>query len=270
MNEIQLSKVNGIVSVDAKHSITGAYLVRIKADAIEIDPEYQRERDEKHINNIISNYWSKAVGTPDLAYKDGKFYAVNGQHTIAVLIEKGETIIPCWVHSLDFKESCQMFSIHNSGEANKRMGSNHEFKVSVKGGNVRDNMICDVAHKIGFTLPIDADGLRGRADLTSISMLRDAAQNKNGSEKVLTKFLTILKAFKVNGSLDKSAKLNPFQRGLFDCMMLNPSISASKFVSSIKKVGYSAGTITSKAAMIACNGRADRNHFRKVFEKVIG
>jgi hypothetical protein len=99
-------------------------------------------------------------------------------------------------------------------------------------------------------------------------MLRDAAYYKSGSKRHLQDFLSLLNCFMINGGLDRPAKLNPFQRGLYDFMLLHPTVKIGSMKSAIKRHGWRSGTISSRAAMKKAKARADRNDFREVFEEI--
>lgn len=262
---MKFSKVKGVKIVVFKHPVTGATFAGIDPTKVLTD-SYQRNLDKKHVDNIISNYNKKAIGVPDISVRGGKMYCVNGQHTLAVAIARKESIIFVWLSKMTKIEEARLFCWRNSGRSNKRMTPIVEFNASCLYGNPLDTMIHRVCNEMGFTTPIDVEGLRGKADIKSISMVRDAAAYKHGNEEQLIKLLSVLKIFKVKGVLDQPAKLNAFQRGLYDFMLLNPDITASEIKRAISAYGYSAGTITSIAAKEACNGRANLNHFRKVFQ----
>jgi hypothetical protein len=266
MKAESLRKVKGVLSVEFQHPITGFFFAKIDPTMVETD-RYQREFVQNHAAFIIGDFQPMALGTPYVSARGGKLYAIDGNHTIHVCMEMGMTAVWVWLNAIPFEKEALLFHIKNNGKNNKRMNPAAEFNSAIMAGKPLETAILAICRGEGFTTTYDVDGKRGRADLKSISILRDAALYKMGSYADLRKFLKLLKAFRVHGILDAPAKLNPFQRGLYDYMKDNPKVSAAEFLRKIRS--YSAGTITSKAAEIACSGRADRNHFRKVFENIM-
>ena len=263
-----LGKIKGVLMLGDVHPITGAVFAQIDPRAVVVDSRYQRCLCERHVDFIEAGFWCKAVGTPDISVRNGNMFNMNGQHTIALAKRMGWKSIPVWLHNLCFKDEARFFAIKNSGKFNKRMAATQSYITAIMGEDEMSLDIQKICEEEGFTTPFNQEGKRGRADLTSISILEDVYKYKSGSPAALKKFLNVLKVFKINGTLDCTAKLNPFLRGLYDFMLSRPELSACKIRVMIKRQGKTAGAITSMAAEFACNGRVDRNHFRQVFEKL--
>lgn len=55
-----------------------------------VDMRYQREADAAAVNRIASNFSEKLFGVPVLSRRDGKLYAVDGNHRRMALIKMGD------------------------------------------------------------------------------------------------------------------------------------------------------------------------------------
>ena len=260
------SNVSGILMVGDVHPITGAVFAHINPKSVVVDSQYQRILNTKHLDFIKASFWKYAMSTPLISVRDGKLNAVDGQHTIQLAILLGYTTIPVWLYSLSFKDEAKLFAIKNSGRFNRKVSRTQGFIASMMSGDEMAIHIQKICEEEGFTTPFNQEGKRGHADFNCISILEDVYKYKYGSPEALHKFLGVLKVFKINGTLDKSARAKEFLRGLYDFMLSRTDLSACKIRVMIKQHGKSAGSITSMASELACNGNCYRNHFRQVFE----
>lgn len=269
----ELTKVKGILfDTGVIHNVTGARLVKIDPRFLVSDPTYQRPLSERHIEHILSRFWDKAFGTPDVNIRDGKLYAPNGQHTGKVAIKKGHKSIDAWVHNLSGRqEEARMFGIKNNSRDNKPMGFAQRFVSSVTGNDEISVAIQKICEEEGFTTPA-SDGCRfGRnADFSRcISILEWAYKYKFGSPEMLRKFLNVMKMFRIEDRLDRLADSKNFLRGLYFFMLNNSDMSACKIRVMIKKSGKSAGAIHSEARKLSPNGEVGEKHYKEFFQSLL-
>lgn len=81
-----------INNLDFNHYVKYQMQVVNSAD-IDIDT-YQRERKEKKVDRIVAEFDEYIANEPKLSYRDGKYYAFDGQHTIAARVKMNGNM-PC-------------------------------------------------------------------------------------------------------------------------------------------------------------------------------
>ena len=95
-------------------------LVMMKISSLEVDANYQRKLDMRHVNNIVKNYKSELVGTFQVSKRDGKFFIFDGQHTkraIEIKFNDPDYPVPCRVYSgLTEKDEAELFYRFNTSK----------------------------------------------------------------------------------------------------------------------------------------------------------
>lgn len=106
-------------------------MMRIHKDALRIDERYQRELNERRALDIAQCYDERAAGSLLVAYRDGEYYVVDGQHRLCAA-RKISTIrlIDCLVFdSTDYQVEAELFLRRNTKK--KPPSSAEKFRAAV-------------------------------------------------------------------------------------------------------------------------------------------
>ncbi len=110
----------------------GKFLM-IHKNKLEIDDSYQRDTEstEKKIGTIASNWSWTAFGAISVAYRNGRFYVIDGQHRMLAARRRIDiTSVPCMVFSTsNAKEEAQGFL--DSNTLRKAVTAASKFKASI-------------------------------------------------------------------------------------------------------------------------------------------
>ena len=83
---------------------------------LEIDPSYQRRIDMERVQKIVDNFNPLVVNPLKVSHRGGKYYVVDGGHTLMALkkVNEGKKtfLVECRVYeNLTYEEENAMFSI---------------------------------------------------------------------------------------------------------------------------------------------------------------
>lgn len=112
------------------------FIYDIPTSLIEIDDSYQRQVNDYIVRSILRNYDNNRVDVKLVNYRPdqngGKFWILDGQHTLTVERELGHEILTCKVFiGLDKKEEARLFSKQN--EFRRSISAYNQFKAEVVG-----------------------------------------------------------------------------------------------------------------------------------------
>jgi hypothetical protein len=101
----------------------------VKATSIKIDHSYQRDLDEKRINNLKKAFDSGAAKAISVSLReDGAMYCYDGQHTLAMFKSQGVEMIPATIVNGNQKLEAKWFSMMN-GAGSKRVSAREVHKA---------------------------------------------------------------------------------------------------------------------------------------------
>lgn len=112
------------------------FIYDIPVSLIEIDDSYQRQVNDYIVRSILRNYDNNRVDVKLVNYRPdkngGKFWILDGQHTLTVERELGHETLTCKVFiGLDKKEEARLFSKQN--EFRRSISAYNQFKAEVVG-----------------------------------------------------------------------------------------------------------------------------------------
>lgn len=112
------------------------FIYDIPVSLIEIDDSYQRQVNDYIVRSILRNYDNNRVDVKLVNYRPdkngGKFWILDGQHTLTVECELGHETLTCKVFiGLDKKEEARLFSKQN--EFRRSISAYNQFKAEVVG-----------------------------------------------------------------------------------------------------------------------------------------
>lgn len=88
--------------------VGGGRFARISCDLLRLE-DYQRREKGHHVNKIARN-WDEAKCLPlSVAYRDGAFFVVDGQHRLAAARLLGKPNVKCIINRWSYEDSCGTF-----------------------------------------------------------------------------------------------------------------------------------------------------------------
>ena len=110
------------------------FIYDIPCSLIEIDDSYQRQGNDYIVRSILRNYDNNRVDVKLVNFRPdqngGKFWILDGQHTLTVERELGHETLTCKVFiGLDKKEEARLFSKQN--EFRRSISAYNQFKAEV-------------------------------------------------------------------------------------------------------------------------------------------
>lgn len=110
------------------------FIYDIPCSLIEIDDSYQRQVNDYIVRSILRNYDNNRVDVKLVNFRPdqngGKFWILDGQHTLTVERELGHETLTCKVFiGLDKKEEARLFSKQN--EFRRSISAYNQFKAEV-------------------------------------------------------------------------------------------------------------------------------------------
>lgn len=132
----------------------------VKLSEILVDPLYQRELNQSKVEKILKHWNYDLVNAPKLSLRaDGRFYVINGQHTVAALkIHEGEdTPILCKVYrGLTWEEEKDLFIQQNGITSDPT--TFEKLRAEFNGGNVEIRDMVEAAAEAGVQVTFETKG----------------------------------------------------------------------------------------------------------------
>lgn len=132
----------------------------VKLSEILVDPLYQRELNQSKVEKILKHWNYDLVNAPKLSMRaDGRFYVINGQHTVAALkIHEGkDTPILCKVYrGLTWEEEKDLFIQQNGITSDPT--TFEKLRAEFNGGNVEIRDMVKAAAEAGVQVTFETKG----------------------------------------------------------------------------------------------------------------
>lgn len=107
---------------------------------------YQRALNNHWVNEIVANFNEDIVKQVTLSHRDGKFWVIDGQHTIAALKMRNggnDRPVECLVYDgLTVKDEANLFLLLNDSKYSKPVTVSA--KAAARFGSLQDKEICDI------------------------------------------------------------------------------------------------------------------------------
>lgn len=260
----------GMDITDALDPLHPRYVAMVPLSLIEF-AYYQRPRSKGHIKKICGCFKSYTTRPITLSYRDGKFWCVDGGHTLQAMLEKGcSTSAATVVTKLEYFEEANMFADLNS--VPKKVGGWDKFKASRDGNNPVYAKILEVLTLHNLTTPLHPDVHKNsHADVTCCGAMLECF-NKGGSP-LLHKLCTVLnRAWRVEHGpandrpMKSEAKVLDILRGLINFLNENPVLTDDNLVAVLKSIGPE--RLRSMANSMPSRGRIDHKQIKLALESV--
>ena len=122
-----------------------------------VDYRYQRPVDKARVRKIVRDFNPAIVNTVKVSYRDGRYYIIDGQHTVAALhvVYGDDAMIDCNVfYGMTDKDEANLFYEQNGHS--KPVSAVTKFKVKVFNGDDTANAIIKKLSACG--MGVDSDG----------------------------------------------------------------------------------------------------------------
>lgn len=144
----------------------------IPANGIEVNRLYQRDTHNAVINKIIRNFDYHNVNPIKVVYRDGKYYAFDGQHTVLALRALfGDSFrVPCFVYD-DIPTWCDeaaLFEACNSTARGKKVTPAEVWKSRINRGEPVATRIAAICKAAGVPLVINGGNAKGIRALSAV------------------------------------------------------------------------------------------------------
>jgi hypothetical protein len=142
----------------------------IEVGKLKIRPQYQRPLDEARVNRIADSFDDKLAGTIDVAFADGNYWVVDGQHRLAAMRQKGIRTCRALIHyGLTLQDEAHLFARLNSER--RAVTPRDLYRAELIGGIERSVKVRDIVEKHDFRIALST-GHRGR-EIAAVGHLWD-------------------------------------------------------------------------------------------------
>lgn len=132
---------------------------------------YQRETDNARINTIVKHFDKNKVRPIILSYRNGRYYVIDGQHTLSVLrMLYGEDVMvtAVVVEGLTYKQEAEYYT--KQYENSKKLTVRDTFKSRLEYDN-KAQAIKNVCENAGFTVSISSNKAQGKGIIVAVKHL---------------------------------------------------------------------------------------------------
>ena len=225
-------------------------------------PPYQRELVALHVKRITENFDKQLVNHPTISYRENKYWIVDGQHTVRVLINKLYKKWDCFVYyGLTKQQEAALWTKKNTNQQKPR--GDEKFYSSFDGQLNNVPEIVRITREAGLTIErIDGEGVFDPTFTQPWELVNiyKYFEKKNEGSKVKWNFLfdffiSIIKLWKTSDIVTSSA----FMRALSNFVWLTREIDDDLLISYLS--AYSARKISDIANKLKVSGRNEQQRF---------
>lgn len=148
---------------------------KINTKFLFVDDLYQREIDTRRVNKIVKNFDQNLVNPIKVSYRGGKYWVIDGHHTMMALIAKNggnDLLVECKVfYGMTWLDEVNYFLAQN-GELSRSVNINDKLRAKMNSGDPDVSNMVKIAEKIGFI--IDFKGGKGPNKIIALSTLAKA------------------------------------------------------------------------------------------------
>lgn len=133
---------------------------------------YQRKIKQKKVEQISRNFNGDIFNQPDISYRDGCYWCIDGQHTIAAWqMLYGDKPVPCKVYrGMTYSEEAALFVAQNG--ITSPVTPIEFFNGKIEEGDMNMLNVLKGARKAGFDVPTDRR--RGTGKIVAVNSLIEA------------------------------------------------------------------------------------------------
>lgn len=129
----------------------------IPAGQIKVNALYQRPLDFSRIKRLVQKFDWHLVNCVKVVWRDGEWYAIDGQHTTAMLLTKfgPDYLVPCLVYDdlSNWFEEAKAFIKGNDRDLRKVLGLRDEWKARLFGNDEKASDIKRICNNNKLKIP---------------------------------------------------------------------------------------------------------------------
>lgn len=159
------------------------FMKEINKSLLNVDMQYQRHANKSKVLTISSEWSWIACGVVVVAFRDGKYWVMDGQHRVMAAKQRADiNNLPCIVfESSGVEQEARGFLDVNTGR--KAMSSIDKFKASIAAGNETANFVKELTDQLGIQFKHTTTNAR---EMKSVGWcMKRALENKKAFSDVL-------------------------------------------------------------------------------------
>lgn len=152
--------------------------------------DYQRDVSKARVNKIVKNFDPYKINPIKVAFRDGKYYVFDGQHTLSAIIQLYgiNTIVPVMIFK-EITHEIEALLFATQDENKKKLGIQERLMALYISGDEDVTYFKRACELYGFNCDFRS-GTKDRS-ITSYGYLYDSVYKKHGAER-LNKILRIV------------------------------------------------------------------------------
>lgn len=225
---------------------------------------YQRPLDEERVLEISESFMPIKVNDILVAFRDGRHWIVDGQHTVSILKNVGYKATTCKVFkSSGIKQEAQLYDDYNTNKGKVKISGFQRFQSRLAYNHPTCIKIDEIYKKWGVKLVDGNDSTYYHAAISGV--LNDLIK----SDKQLNNFELAVNFVMTNWPMDNDIWKSDFFKGLFPLMPLIHMYDKNKVKKILSK--YSVDDILKKAKPLAIKANQHRAmpKVKEVLEKLL-
>lgn len=206
---------------------------RINTKYLFVDDLYQRRLDTHRVNKIVQNFNPNLVNSIKVSFRDGKYWVIDGHHTMAALIAKNggkDLLVDCLVfYGMTWIDEVSLFLEQNGAYA-RTVSINDRLRAMNNAGDPSVSKMVKLTEKSG--LVISFNGHKGNNRIVALSTLTKVFANL--TEEEYSEYLSLLK--KTWGGSQESLSREILQGMYVFYKTYSGKFSPKAFVNRLQKV----------------------------------
>ena len=198
-----------------------------------VDDLYQRELDTDRVNKIVRDFDPNLVNPIKVSYRMGKFWVIDGHHTMAALIAKNggkDLLVDCKVfYGMTWLDEVNYF-LAQTGKHSRAINISDRLRAMKNSGDPDVTKMVKLAEKAGFI--IDFKGSKGQNKIVALSTLARAYSGLTPDEYF--EYLSLIK--RTWGGMPESLSREILQGMFVFYKTYKGTFSPKNFVNRLKKV----------------------------------
>lgn len=206
---------------------------KINTKFLFVDDLYQRSLDTRRVNRIVEEFDPNLVNPIKVSYREGKYWVIDGHHTMAALIAKNngkDLLVDCRVfYGMTWLDEVNLF-LEQNGKYSRTVNINDKLRAMNNAGDPSISKMVKLTEKAGFV--ISFNGHKGNNRIVALSTLCKAFSNLTEDE--YGEYLALLK--KTWGGVQDSLSREILQGTFVFYKTYKGKFSTKNFVNRLQKV----------------------------------
>lgn len=166
---------------------------KINTKFLFVDYRYQRPVEPARVANIVKNFKSYIVREIRVSYRDGKYWIVDGHHTVEALIARNngeDLMVNCIVfYGMTWLDEVEMF-LDQAGDS-RDVNIKDTLRAKRNSGDPDVTQMCKIAESVGFVIDLEKPR-KGNDRILALTTLQKAYLGMTPEE--FSNYLTLLKS----------------------------------------------------------------------------